>query len=80
MNRLQGCFDDDDAGDDVSAGPSFQGMRHDPAHDALHFQMRDHSPTLKAWMQDEPCGYVDGLNVYNAPPDDPINAVDPLGT
>jgi len=79
MNRLQDCFDDDDAGDGF-AGQLFQGMRHDPAHDALHFQQRGHSPTLKAWMQDEPCGYVDGLNVYNAPPDNPINAVDPLGT
>jgi hypothetical protein len=30
MNRVQGCFDDNDAGD-VSAGPLFQGMRHDPS-------------------------------------------------
>jgi RHS repeat-associated protein len=78
MNRLQGCFDDD-AGDDV-AGPLFQGMRHDPAIDAMHFQQRDHSPTLKAWASQEPCGYVDGLNVYSAPVDEPINPINPLGT
>ena len=80
MNRLQDCFDEDDSGDDVSAGPLFQGMRHDPSVPLTDFAARSFSPALKAWMQDEPCGYVDGLNVYNAPPDNPINAVDPLGT
>mgnify|MGYP001556684963 CR=1 FL=1 len=44
-------------------------MRHDPALDAMHFQQRDHRPTLNAWMQDEPAGYVDTLNAYNAPAD-----------
>ncbi len=81
MNRLQHCFDDD-AGDESGEGWNqlFQGMRHDPSAPLMDFAARDHSPALKAWTADEPCGYVDGLNVYNAPPDDPINAVEPLGT
>ncbi len=76
MNRLQDCFDDDDAGDAM-----FQGMRHDPEQAAFFTgQGRHFSPALKAWMADEPCGYVDSLNVYNAPVDEPVNPINPLGT
>jgi RHS repeat-associated protein len=78
MNRLQGCFDDD-AGDDVSAGPLFQGMRHDPSVPLTDFAPRHFSPAMKAWMPADPVAYVDGLNWYNAPPDNPINKVNPLG-
>lgn len=80
MNRLQHCFDDDDAGDGFRAGHVFQGMRHDPSAPLPHFATRDFSPTLERWMQHEPCGYVDGLNVYSASVDHPMVAVDPLGT
>jgi RHS repeat-associated protein len=79
MNRLQDCFDDDDAGDGF-AGQLFQGMRHDPSVPLTDFARRHFSPTLKNWMPADPVAYVDGLNWYNAPPANPINAVDPLGT
>ncbi len=58
----------------------FQGMRFDPKDTVLCERQRAYSPTLKAWMQDDPCGHVDGLNWYNAPPDEPINPINPLGT
>ncbi len=78
MNRLQDCFDDDDG--DGFAGQLFQGMRHDPSAPLIDFRHRDFSPTLKSWMDQEPLGYVDGLNVYNAPVDEPVNPINPLGT
>ena len=134
MNRLQDCFDDDDAGDDVSAGmphdPSapliegidylynpqaardaggpfthdaygeqqpegepaadagesgegfnqmFQGGRVDPDAGLMDFRHRDMHPCVQRWLGQEPLGYVDGPNVYNAPIDEPVNRVDPLG-
>jgi RHS repeat-associated protein len=79
MNRLQDCFDDD-ASNATGAGPLFQGGRHDPSHDTLYLPMRDHSPVRKAWTDQDPADYVDGLNAYTAPVDEPLRVVDPLGT
>ena len=81
MNRLQDCFDDDDASDN-GACPLFHGMCFDPAHDTMHLHQRDHSPTLGAWIQHEPSGpclCVDGQNLYASPVDKPVNPINPLG-
>ncbi len=61
-------------GEDFAEGTLFQGMRHDPEQAAFFMgQGRHFSPTLKAWTEDEPCGYVEGLNLYASPIDDPSN-------
>jgi RHS repeat-associated protein len=54
-------------------------MRHDPSVPLTDFAPRHFSPAMKAWMPADPVAYVDGLNWYNAPPDNPINKVNPLG-
>ncbi len=57
----------------------WQGMKFDPTMSFCNFA-RAYSPTVKRWAEADPVGYVDGLNVYNAPVDEPISPVDPLGT
>jgi hypothetical protein len=58
MNRLQECFDDD-AGE--SWNYLFQGLRHDPSTPLMNFAARNFSPAMRAWMNGEPCGYVDRM-------------------
>jgi RHS repeat-associated protein len=80
MNRLQDCFDDD-FGNGTGAGPLFQGGRFDPEQaKLLGFQHRAFHSKAQPWNDQDSAGYVDGLNAYTAPVDEPIRAVDPLGT
>ena len=39
-----------------------------------------YSPTLGRWVQQDPAGYVDGLNLYESAVSNPIGFLDPLGT
>ena len=68
-----------DAGDENASGPLFQGMRYDPKDAALFQHHRAFSPKLAKWVGSD-LGYVDGLNWYNAPVDEPVNPINPLGT
>ena len=79
MNRLRDCFGDDDAGD-VSAVPLFQGMRHDPGKPLFEHRPRAIHPGIARWMDQEPLGYVDGMNTHNAPVDGHVSRINPLGT
>ncbi len=44
-----------------------------------NYKARIYSPTLGRFMQADPIGYGDGLNMYNYAHSDPINGSDPLG-
>jgi hypothetical protein len=35
--------------------------------------------TLSRWMQNDPAGYIDGMNTYQYCSDSPVVQVDPLG-
>jgi RHS repeat-associated protein len=57
-----------------------QGGRLDSATGLYSFRHRDDSPTLGRWMQQDPLGYVDSMNVYEYLRDNPTNLLDPQGT
>jgi RHS repeat-associated protein len=56
-----------------------QGGRYDSTTKLYAFRHRDYSPTLQRWMQEDPMGYVDGMNLYQYVRGNPIGSIDPLG-
>ena len=55
------------------------GKQYDSENDLYHFPARSYSPSLGRWLQRDPLGYVDGLNLYEYVRSSPMNFVDPLG-
>ena len=57
----------------------FQGQRYCPETGLYYFKNRDYLPPLGRFLQRDPLGYVDGMNVYEVLGGKPAFGVDPLG-
>ncbi|HOM62017.1 MAG TPA: RHS repeat-associated core domain-containing protein [Anaerohalosphaeraceae bacterium] len=57
----------------------FTGRRWDSTTELYYYRMRDYSPDAGWFMQAEPAGYIDGMNLYAYCGNNPINWIDPWG-
>jgi RHS repeat-associated protein len=76
----------DNAGGWVRTTASFYGnpiawtaQRYDAGVGLYQFYARTYSPELGRWLQRDPLGYVDGVNLYEYVRSSPAGLVDPLG-
>jgi RHS repeat-associated protein len=57
----------------------FTGRRWDSYTGLYYYRMRDYSPDAGRFMQPDPAGYIDGINLYAYCGNNPLNWIDPWG-
>jgi len=79
-NPLEGHEDLTVIGDSIVDNPIlFAGYFHDNETGLYHVRHRMYSPTLQRWLQRDPAGYVDGMNLYAYARCQPTAATDSSG-
>jgi RHS repeat-associated protein len=73
-----GIFGETSALTGISHG--FSGQRFDPETGIYYFKLRYYSPNTGKFIQPDPEGYRDNLNLYTYCLNNPITSIDPYGT
>jgi RHS repeat-associated protein len=58
---------------------AWTAQRYDAGVKLYGFFARTYSPELGRWLQRDPAGFVDGVNLYEYVASSPLNLIDPLG-
>jgi RHS repeat-associated protein len=58
----------------------FTGRNYDSETGLYYYRARYYSPYIGRFLQTDPIGYEDGLNLYTYVQNNPIIAIDPMGT
>ncbi len=75
----------DDSGTPLVGGTAFDnpygytGRRWDGEADLWYYRARSYSPSLGRFLQRDPAGYVDGMNLYAYVANNPLRYLDPMG-
>ena len=57
----------------------FAGRRYEEKSELYYYRARFYSPVLGRFLQPDPIGYGDGLNIYAYCKNNPVNFIDPMG-